>query len=543
MQMTDAMKHCFRIFALALLLLWIAPEAAAQRGTRLRVMTYNIHHGESLDGELDLAAIADVIRSSGADVVGLQEVDRHWSDRSRFNDQLAELAERLHMYAFWGPIYNLPSTERGHPSRGYGLAVLSRYPILEAKNYELTRLPSVGENPERIVMPGFPMATIDVRGTPLHVYNTHQDYRSDPAVRTVQTRETMSIMARTEGVKVLMGDLNAEPEAEELAPIREVMTDSWDVAGRGDGFTFPAGDPVKRIDHIYVSPGIEVVSVDVLQTAASDHRPVVAVLELPRTTTSGNTLRINSETQPSRPNVLHRAHAHNDYEHERPLLDALDHGFRSIEADIHLIDGELLVAHDREDTVPGRTLQSLYLDPLSDRIRRNGGSVYGEGTTLILLVDVKSEAEPTYAVLRAVLREYGDIVTTYAGDEATERAVTVVVSGNRAREAMLDEEIRYAAYDGRPQDLTEHANAPPAFIPLVSAPWYGISAWRGEGPLPELDRKRLRTLVRSAHGQGRMLRFWATADTATVWEALVEENVDLIGADDLSALHNFLRDE
>src|SRR5918996_24410 len=65
---------------------------------------------------------------------------------------------------------------------------------------------------------------------------------------------------------------------------------------------------------------------------------------------------------------LERAHAHNDYEHERPLLDALDHGFTSVEADIYLVDGELRVGHDPEDLRPGRTLQSLYLDPLAQRV-------------------------------------------------------------------------------------------------------------------------------------------------------------------------------
>ena len=71
---------------------------------------------------------------------------------------------------------------------------------------------------------------------------------------------------------------------------------------------------------------------------------------------------------------LPRAHAHNDYQHERPLLDALDHGFGSIEADIHLINGNLLVAHNRDEAQPDRTLQGLYLDPLRQRIRRSAFS-------------------------------------------------------------------------------------------------------------------------------------------------------------------------
>src|SRR5262249_11249891 len=65
--------------------------------------------------------------------------------------------------------------------------------------------------------------------------------------------------------------------------------------------------------------------------------------------------------------VVSRGHAHNDYEHPRPLFDALDHGFRSVEADIFLVDGKLLVGHAQADLKPERTLEKLYLDPLRDR--------------------------------------------------------------------------------------------------------------------------------------------------------------------------------
>ncbi|MEX2112733.1 MAG: hypothetical protein WD845_06075 [Pirellulales bacterium] len=96
---------------------------------------------------------------------------------------------------------------------------------------------------------------------------------------------------------------------------------------------------------------------------------------------------------------LAQAHAHNDYEHERPLLDALDHGFSSVEADIYLVDGALLVAHNRSDVKPERTLQKLYLDPLRQRVKSNGGSVHPGGKPFYLLIDIKSDGETTYAAL------------------------------------------------------------------------------------------------------------------------------------------------
>lgn len=83
---------------------------------------------------------------------------------------------------------------------------------------------------------------------------------------------------------------------------------------------------------------------------------------------------------------LPNAHAHNDYEHARPLLDALDHGFCSVEADIYLVDGALLVAHDRKDVKPERMLQSLYLDPLRERVKTNNGRVYPNGIGRLSMV-------------------------------------------------------------------------------------------------------------------------------------------------------------
>src|SRR6266566_4592479 len=107
------------------------------------------------------------------------------------------------------------------------------------------------------------------------------------------------------------------------------------------------------------------------------------------------------------------AHAHNDYEHARPLFDALDHGFCSVEADIHLVNGQLLVAHDRSQVKPERTLQTLYLDPLRERARRNGGRVYPNGPEVILLVDVKSEGGKNYYALRDVIKEYAEVLTVF----------------------------------------------------------------------------------------------------------------------------------
>src|SRR4051812_50146961 len=98
-----------------------------------------------------------------------------------------------------------------------------------------------------------------------------------------------------------------------------------------------------------------------------------------------------ADSQGHRPRPLWRAHAHNDYLHPRPLLDALDHRFGSVEADISLVDGQLLVAHDPVELDPARTLESLYLNPLAARVKANRGSVYrGYRRPLQLLIDIKT---------------------------------------------------------------------------------------------------------------------------------------------------------
>jgi hypothetical protein len=235
---------------------------------------------------------------------------------------------------------------------------------------------------------------------------------------------------------------------------------------------------------------------------------------------------------------LLQAHAHNDYEHARPLLDALGNGFCSVEADIHLSNGVLLVGHDAADLKPERTLEKLYLHPLAERVKKNAGRVYKDGPPVILLVDVKTEADSTYAALEGVLRNYRSILTEFRPDKIQTNAVTVIISGNRARERMLNEKERWAAYDGRLVDLGK--NYAISFMPLVSDNWTQFFKWRGEGSFPEDERVKLKDLVGKARAENRMLRFWGTADTPAMWQVLKEAGVDLINTDKLAGLKDFL---
>ena len=234
---------------------------------------------------------------------------------------------------------------------------------------------------------------------------------------------------------------------------------------------------------------------------------------------------------------LWRAHAHNDYLHTRPLADALAHGFRSVEADIWLTNGALLVAHDFRAATPEKTLQKLYLDPLRALVRTNTPAM--GGPPLTLMIDVKSDAEETYAVLREVLRGYADMLTRFEANTICTNAVIVIISGARAEATMRAEPLRFAAVDGRVPDLD--TNPPPALVPLVSDNWTKYFQWRGVGPMPAEEREKLRSLVRRTHEQGRRLRLWAAPDNEAGWKELSEADVDLLNTDKLAELEKFLR--
>jgi hypothetical protein len=238
---------------------------------------------------------------------------------------------------------------------------------------------------------------------------------------------------------------------------------------------------------------------------------------------------------------LTHAHAHNDYEHTRPLFEALENGFCSVEADVFLVDGKLLVGHTRSSLKPDRTLESLYLDPLRLRAKANGGRIYPGGPSVFLLVDVKSNAKETCEALLKVLDHYDDLLSVTRDGRFEPRAVTVVVSGNCHRETISAPGVRRAGIDGRPSDLD--SDAPVDQIPWVSESWRQLFRWRGEGPIPEEEKTKLRDFTAKAHRHGRLVRFWATPENPALWKELRADGVDLLNTDRLADLRRFLLEE
>lgn len=254
---------------LALLLTVLAALGCSSAGQptpvrELSVLTFNIHHAAGPDGVVDLDRVAAEIAATGAEVVGLQEVDRHYGERTGFADQPAELAARLGMEMVFAPNYVLDPLSRGAPPREHGTVILSRFPIVASAHTLLPRT-TAPEEEQR----GLLEAVIDVRGVAVRVMTTHLE--ADFAVsRLPQARAVAVAVARSTEPVVLTGDLNGTPDAPEVTALTALLADS---AVNG-AFTFPAGVPTARIDYVLTEGRSE--RSEVLATAASDHRPLLA---------------------------------------------------------------------------------------------------------------------------------------------------------------------------------------------------------------------------------------------------------------------------
>lgn len=280
------------------------PTAAADR--QLRVMTYNIHFGQNAENVYDLQAIADVITASKADVVCLQEVDVNWGTRSNYDNTLSMLAQMTGMSSYNAFIYDKPSSRGAeYPNERFGVAFLSKYPIISSANHEITRWstqdgdPQPGDANFPGTKPGFGEIVVDVDGVKVRFYNTHLDYRAQPpegypsTIRLDQVNDMLRIMDIDSCPTILAGDMNADAAdptaAEVFEPVLKKFVDSWAVAGQGSSVSFPSSDAVKeqdgtvskarKIDYIFTTPGsVDVISSHIIDSAASDHRPVVADL-------------------------------------------------------------------------------------------------------------------------------------------------------------------------------------------------------------------------------------------------------------------------
>ncbi|QTE35914.1 phosphatidylinositol-specific phospholipase C/glycerophosphodiester phosphodiesterase family protein [Mucilaginibacter gossypii] len=236
---------------------------------------------------------------------------------------------------------------------------------------------------------------------------------------------------------------------------------------------------------------------------------------------------------------LSKGFAHNDYWHNRPLYDALDNGFQNVEADIYLRDDELLVAHMLPAFQKKRTLEQLYLKPLFNCYEGKNREVVYPLAPVTLMIDIKSDAEKTYAKLAEVLKRYAPMLSSYNDGEIIEGKVTIVITGNKPYKMLQAQKQRYAFID---EDLMQvHTDTLSNTVyKTASCKYSRLISWTGKGPMPEDQRQLLRDYVAAAHHYKKRVRLWASPENKEVWKALLECEVDLINTDKLAELREFL---
>ncbi len=258
------------LLAAALLLLplvvglgWKTAVSIPPSGEPFRVMTYNIHMGFDMEGDLGLEAIAQEIEAQQPDIVGLQEASRGWVINGSV-DNLTWLSRRLDMPYIFHPVTD--------PS--FGNVVLSRYPIID---YEFIPLP-----PDDLPLArGMIHAEIDVgMDEPLNLFVTHYHHRSaDSDIRVVQSEAAIAALP-TDGMVIFMGDLNAKPGSPEMILLEEFgLAEVIESAGITPGYTSSSIDPVQRIDYIWLSPDLQAENVTITTAPASDHLGVAATVK------------------------------------------------------------------------------------------------------------------------------------------------------------------------------------------------------------------------------------------------------------------------
>lgn len=237
---------------------------------------------------------------------------------------------------------------------------------------------------------------------------------------------------------------------------------------------------------------------------------------------------------------LCNAHAHNDYKHAHPLSDAMHYGFTSFEADIFLQRGRFIVAHVSPFLEGSKTLEALYLKPMADSVAKHGGTLYDHySRPVLLLIDIKTDAEETYAALCPLLEKYSAMLTVYENDSVRNGAVTVIITGHKPYRSLSGESRRLAFID-EPLTGIEAAGRKASACPLASTKYSNVIKWKGKGTVPPDQKAKLEALVSTAHRQGKKVRLWASPENKAVWQFLLDCGVDLINTDDLEGLQKFL---
>jgi len=233
----------------------------------------------------------------------------------------------------------------------------------------------------------------------------------------------------------------------------------------------------------------------------------------------------------SRRYTVANTHSHNDYEQHTPFWMAWQAQFGSIEADIFLKNGQVLVGHDTMEIRAGRTLEEYYLKPLVSCISRNHGYPYSDSSRqLQILIDVKTDSTAALNALIALLDKYPVLEKT--------TAIKWVISGNRPPVSLYPSYPPFIAFDGI---LHEHYS-PEALskIVMMSDDLHYYTHWNGLDPIPDTAKAKILAAIVRSHDLHLPVRFWDAPDFQNAWEQLIRLRVDFINTDHIAKLAAWL---
>lgn len=244
---------------------------------------------------------------------------------------------------------------------------------------------------------------------------------------------------------------------------------------------------------------------------------------------------VNAQVSP----LLMHGHAHNDYVHSRPLFEALENGFTSIEIDVYLHNGELKVSHLPLDLNGKKNIEELYLSPIQKVIAENGGSAYkGFSTPVIFMIDFKTDGIETYNALEKILKNYQSIITVYKNDSVIhQRAINILISGRSPESVLLKEDSALATIDESVQNMDDAKTA--KVSTRYSSAWESYFTWKGNGHISDNQKAKLDSLVAKAHAMKKQIRFYHIPDKPKAWKVLLDAKVDWINTNKLAAFRKF----
>ena len=228
-------------------------------------------------------------------------------------------------------------------------------------------------------------------------------------------------------------------------------------------------------------------------------------------------------------------HSHNDYNRTAPFWEAYSQHCRSIEADVHWHEGQLLVGHDVEDLKPENTFLRMYVDPIVRTFRVNGGKMWaGSPDRLMLMVELKSATEPELTEVIKVLEQFPDVFCSPDG-------VQIAITGNTpAKEHFCD----YPAWVGYDGDIrAEYTPEQLERVALVSNSFRMFAKkWNGKGRMidPELDA--VNAAIAKVHSWGKPIRFWEAPEGTTAYFTFWKLGVDIINTDKPAVASLFFSD-